>query len=152
MKVEEIFENKGIVCNDILRSLPDWFGIEQSIQDYVKHVEDLPTFAAWLDGKIVGFLALKTHFSCTAEIYVMGVKKEFQNRGIGKALLKKAEEYLCQKSYKFLTVKTVSSSFEDVNYANTRSFYDAVGFYPLEEFKKFWDENNPCLFMVKVLY
>lgn len=119
------FENKGKICNDILRSLPEWFGIEKSIQDYVLQVEKLPTFVAWEEGKIVGFLSLKIHNGYTAEICVVGVKKEFHRKSIGKNLLQKAEEYLRREGYKFLTVKTLSSSVDDQNYATTRSFYEA---------------------------
>ncbi|MFA6119201.1 MAG: hypothetical protein WCT85_06020 [Parachlamydiales bacterium] len=50
-----------------------------------------------------------------------------------------------------MTVKTLSPSADDENYAKTRAFYLSMGFYPLEEFKTLWDENNPCLFMIKVL-
>ena len=36
-------------------------------------------------------------------------------------------------------------------YAQTRAFYLAMGFRPLEELRKLWDEANPCLIMVKRL-
>jgi len=151
MKIEELLEDKGLVCSNILHALPEWFQIEKSIQDYALQAEKLPTFAAKMDNKIVGFLTLKIHTSSAAEISVMGVVKEHQRKGIGKALLEKSEEYLRKKGFKFLTVKTLSPSIEDENYAKTRRFYQANGFFPLEEFKTIWDENNPCLYMVKII-
>lgn len=33
---------KSEICDQILRSLPDWFGIESSIREYVEDVEPLP--------------------------------------------------------------------------------------------------------------
>ena len=33
-------------CGRILRSLPDWFGIESAIVGYVEQVSALPTFVA----------------------------------------------------------------------------------------------------------
>jgi hypothetical protein len=45
-----------------------------------------------------------------------------------------------------LTVKTLSPSRPDPNYAGTRRFYEAVGFLPIEEFPTLWGANNPCLF------
>ena len=39
----------------------------------------------------------------------------------------------------------------DRPYARTRSFYYKMGFVPLEVFPLFWDEDNPCLFLVKHL-
>ena len=51
----------------------------------------------------------------------------------------------------FLSVKTLSSSNSDKYYKLTRKFYEKNYFIKLEEFKTLWDENNPCLFMVKHL-
>ncbi|MFA6119202.1 MAG: GNAT family N-acetyltransferase [Parachlamydiales bacterium] len=84
----------GTVCNEILHSLPEWFGIEKSIQNYILEVEKLSTFVACSDEKIIGFLSLKIHNSYTSEICVMGIKKDFHRKGVGKRLLQKAEEYL----------------------------------------------------------
>lgn len=151
MIIEEIFKNRGTICNEVLRALPDYFEVESYIQDYVRNIESLPTFTAREDGVILGFLSLKIHNKYTAEIYVMGVKNEFQNKGIGKALLERAEKYLSERKYKFLTVKTLSPAIIDEGYAKTRNFYSNKGFLPLEEFKQIWDENNPCLLLVKVL-
>jgi hypothetical protein len=50
-----------------------------------------------------------------------------------------------------MQVKTLGPSRLDEHYAKTRAFYEAMGFRPLEEFKQIWDENNPCLVMVKRL-
>ena len=40
--------SKSSVCEPILRSLPEWFGIEQSNIQYIKDVEVLPTFLAFM--------------------------------------------------------------------------------------------------------
>ena len=34
---------KSNICNDILRSLPNWFGIETAIVDYVHDVKNMRT-------------------------------------------------------------------------------------------------------------
>ena len=36
-------------------------------------------------------------------------------------------------------------------YGATVAFYRGVGFLPLEVFPALWDENNPCLILVKAL-
>jgi hypothetical protein len=41
--------------------------------------------------------------------------------------------------------------FLSPDYARTRRFYESRGFRPLEEIKGFWNEENPCLIMVKHL-
>ena len=60
-------------------------------------------------------------------------------------------QYGVENDYKFLTVKTLDESAAYEPYNATRAFYNKEGFYPLEVFTTFWDEENPCLFMIKVL-
>ncbi len=140
---------KSSVCEPILRSLPEWFGMEQSNIQYIKDVEVLPTFLAFMDDKAAGFLTLKQHNEYAAEIHIMGVLPEAHRKGIGRALLTKAEDYLKQNGIEYLQVKTLGLSHPDRHYARTRAFYFAIGFRPLEEFKGLWE--NPCLLMVKAL-
>jgi hypothetical protein len=45
-------------------------------------------------------------------------------------------------------VKTLGPSYPDEGYAQTRGFYVARGFVPLEELLELWDAN-PCLLLVK---
>lgn len=136
-------------CERILRALPDWFGIEASIQHYLAAIPDLPTFLAKAEAQTVGFLSLKQHNPWAAEVYVMGVLPEYQQAGIGRALLTQAEEYARSQKIEYLQVKTLGPSNPDGGYVRTRAFYSAMGFRPLEEFSQIWDENNPCLLMVK---
>jgi GNAT superfamily N-acetyltransferase len=145
------FFGKSSVCEPILCSLPQWFGIEEANEQYIKDIEVLPTFLAFIDDKVVGFLTLKQHNEYAAEIHIMGVFPEVHRKGIGRVLLIKAEEFLNQKGIEYLQVKTLSSSHPDRHYAQTRDFYFAMGFRPLEEFKELWNEENPCLLMVKGL-
>jgi ribosomal protein S18 acetylase RimI-like enzyme len=142
-------EEKSKICNDILRALPNWFGIESSILDYIKQVQKLPFYAAYKDNKAIGFVAVKVHNSYTAEVCVMGILKEYHRQGIGKILINCCEEYCIKNKMEFLTVKTLDESRASKSYEKTRLFYMAVGFKPLEVFPLLWDENNPCLFMIK---
>ena len=142
---------KSNICNDVLRSLPDWFGIESSIVNYVKHVRSMPFYAAFNDDKTIGFVALKIHGHFTSEVYVMAVLKEYHRQGIGRMLIEHCE-MLCRKfETEFLTVKTLDGSIEDQYYEKTRLFYLSVGFRPLEVFPLLWNNDNPCLFMAKVV-
>lgn len=136
-------------CERILRALPGWFGLEAAIQNYVAATPILPTFLAKVDDEIVGFLSLKQHNPYSAEIYVMGVLPAFHHGGIGRALVENAERYAKGQHIEYIQVKTLGPSDGDPNYAKTRAFYSAVGFRPLEEFTQIWDENNPCLVMIK---
>jgi predicted lactoylglutathione lyase len=46
-------------------------------------------------------------------------------------------------------VKTLSDKDPDENYAKTRAFYKKIGFKKLITLTEMWDENNPCLIMIK---
>jgi len=59
------------------------------------------------------------------------------------------EAYCHEYKMEYLTVKTLDTSAGSKSYEKTILFYLSVGFRPLEVFPLFWDEDNPCLFMVK---
>jgi GNAT superfamily N-acetyltransferase len=143
--------NEASLCEPILRSLPDWFGIEEDIGKYLADIDRLPTFLAIAGDQAIGFLALKQHFPHSAEILVMGCLPELHRKGVGRALVERSEAWLLDQGVEYLQVKTLGSSSSDTGYAVTRAFYQALGFEPLEEFKQIWDENNPCLVLVKKL-
>lgn len=147
--IRQIESNKDIIVDKILRSLPEWFGIESAIVDYIKDTEPMPMLAVELNGLVVGFVSLKIHYPAAAEIYVMGILKEYHRCGLGRHLLKACEDYLYEQNVKYLQVKTLSPARENKEYEMTRKFYQALGFEPLEEFPTLWDESNPCLLMVK---
>ena len=142
---------QAAVCIPIVRSLPEWFGIEEAIVHYAAEIDHLPTYLAGNPGGVSGFLSLKRHNPYAAEVYVMGVRREFQRSGIGRRLMQEAEAWLKQQDVEYLQVKTLGPSSDDRNYARTRAFYLAVGFRPLEEFKQIWDAQNPCLILIKQL-
>lgn len=149
--IKEVTDGKGKICNDLLRSLPLWFGIEEAIQNYVKEVESMPMLAAFDGARVVGFYSLNFHNAFTAEIHVMAVHPEFHRRGLGRELQARAEEFLKKKNFEFMSVKTIASSKPNREYALTRKFYEAMEFRPVEEFKTLWGEANPCLLMIKKL-
>jgi ribosomal protein S18 acetylase RimI-like enzyme len=149
--VQGPFENKSAVCAPILAALPQWFGIEEANLQYIIDIEQLPTLLAFVKGETVGFLTLKEHSEFAAEIHVMGVVPEFHRKGVGRALVRRAESYLRQRGFEYLQVKTLSTAHPVRNCARTREFYQAMGFRPLEEFPELWGEANPCLQLVKGL-
>lgn len=144
-------KEKSLICDQILRALPDWFGIEASIVEYVRDVADMVFYAYYDLEQPVGFVAIKTHNTYTAEIYVMGILKKYHRQGIGRELLKAAEAYCLTQEMKCLTVKTLADTVENDEYANTRCFYAGMGFIPLEVFPDLWNAANPCLMLVKFI-
>jgi GNAT superfamily N-acetyltransferase len=139
------------VCEPVLRALPDWFGLERAVQQYIHDIEIMPTILANVNGQVLGFLTIKVHNPYAAEIHVMGVLPEAHHQGIGRVMLERAEAYLRQQNIEYFQVKTLSSVHPDPGYVKTRAFYQAMGFRPLEELPDFWDAENPCLMLIKKL-
>jgi GNAT superfamily N-acetyltransferase len=151
LAIREITSHKGDICRDILADLPDWFGIPQAVDDYVRAVEPLPMLACVEGDAVVGFLSIKPHTRFAAEAFVLGVRRTRHRRGIGRCLFARAEADLRGQGYIYLTVKTLAAGRRDDAYAGTRRFYEALGFVPVETFPTLWDADNPCLMMIKSL-
>ena len=151
MAIEGPCLNASAACEHILRALPQWFGIPEAIDFYVAQIEHLPTFLATSGNETVGFMTVLKHNAYSAELLVLGVLSDWHRQGIGRALLAASENWLRTDGIEFLQVKTLGPSCSDEAYERTRLFYERMGFRPLEEFKTLWDEENPCLLMVKRL-
>lgn len=144
-------EIKAKIADKILHMLPNWFGIEDSTQEYIKESKSMPFLVAYEGEREVGFLAIKETSPYAAEIYVMGIHPQFHRRGIGKQLYDACYQWCEENNVEYLQVKTLDYSSKDPNYSKTRRFYEAMGFRPMECFKTLWDEWNPCLVMVQAI-
>ena len=148
--IRPLADGEAEACERILRALPDWFGLEESLVEYVRDLAWAETWVAEVGGPIVGLLALRHHGADSSEIHVMAVSPTHHGRGIGTALLCRAEDALRARGVQYLQVKTLGPSRPDEPYARTRGFYSRMGFRPLEE-NLLWGAANPCLIMVKHL-
>ena len=138
-------------CERILRTLPLWFGHEESLLEYAHDAERYSTFLATHDGRVVAFITLHEHFSSTWEVHCIAVEAEHRNQGVGRRLQAAAEAWLVAKGVRLLQVKTLASSFQSEEYAETREFYRAAGYIPVEVFPELWEVGLPVLQLVKVL-
>ena len=80
-------ERNESVAEAILRALPEWFGLEEPILDYIAEAAVLPTFIASKEAEDVGFLTLKPYEATAAEITAMGVRRDLHRQGYGRALV-----------------------------------------------------------------
>ena len=137
------------ITKTIMLSLPKWFSPpEDIIKKSIIH-RDYPFFVAYDNDLPIGFAALKIHNKYTVDIFNIGVLEEYHRRKAGHLLIEEIEKYCKNNRYIYLTVKTLDESAEYEPYNSTRAFYLKEGFIPLEIFKTFWNEENPCLFLVK---
>jgi GNAT superfamily N-acetyltransferase len=140
------------VCEAVLRALPQWFGIEEALVDYVRDAGRLPGYVARVDGEPAAYMALAAHRSWSLEIHVMGVLPAYHRHGLGRRLVEAAEAAARADGFPYLTVKTLGPSHGDPGYAATRRFYAAVGFQALEELHGLWAPGNPTLIMLKPIH
>ncbi len=141
-RVEDAAEKQRI-SRKVLEALPDWFGIPESREQYIKESAGQPFFAAFDGENPIGFLCLKETGKETVELCVMGVLKDHHRKGVGRKLFEQAREAAKKRGYSFMQVKTVQMGcYED--YDATNRFYLSLGFKEFEVFPMLWDEWNPC--------
>ena len=146
MKIEliENKERKKVISRIILEALPEWFGIPESTETYIADSENQYLFVAnQINNEPIGFICLKETSKDTVEIAVMGVMKDFHNKGVGKILFENSKKLAIERGYSFIQVKTVEmGKYEE--YDKTNHFYISLGFKELEIFPTLWDKQNPC--------
>lgn len=142
--------DKRAIAREILEALPAWFGIPQARENYIADSVQRPFYAAFEGTNPLGFLYLKETGKDTVELAVMGVRKEYHRRGIGRQLFAMAKEDAVKMGYSFLQVKTVQMGHYE-EYDSTNQFYLSLGFRELEVFPTLWGEENPCQIYVMSL-
>ena len=137
-------------CVAVLQELPQWFGIEESILEYADDLDSLDGYVAEVAGEIVGFVGLKRYGEQSVEINVIGVRPAFRGKGVGTSLLKHVESNATTAETRLLHMKTLAPSHADPNYVQTRAFWEARGYLPMDA-HLLWGPMNPCQVMVKPL-
>ncbi len=152
MEIIEITDprSKKAISRSILESLTEWFGIEESREEYIEGSSACPFFAAYAGSIPAGFICLRKTGKDTAEIYVLGVLEEYHRKGIGRRLFEAAREAAREAGFSFLQVKTVQMGRYPC-YDATNRFYLSVGFKEFQVFPDLWDRNNPCQIYVMAL-
>jgi ribosomal protein S18 acetylase RimI-like enzyme len=135
----------------LLRGLPEWFGIEESILDYIESARSLPTTAALRGDEVLGVCLVRQNTPVAAEIELLAVQRRLHRQGIGQQLVRAVAHDLRESGVRLLEVKTRGPSGTSDAYARTRAFYEAMGFLPLEERTDIWGPENPCLISVQPL-
>lgn len=143
-------DEKRQIARSILEALPEWFGIPEAREEYIRESANLDFIAAYDGDRPIAFITTRETGRDTLELYVMGVLEEYHRQGVGRELLERAKSSAARKAYSFLQVKTVQIGKYD-NYDRTNRFYQAVGFKEFELFPTLWDENNPCQIYVMSL-
>jgi rhodanese-related sulfurtransferase/GNAT superfamily N-acetyltransferase len=148
MPVRPLRPDDAPACDAIIAALPDWFGDEHGIRECAEAVRVQPGFVATADESVVGFLTVVRPRTKTAEISWMAVHPDHRGRGHGRALVDALVHTLHDDGTRFLAVKTLSDRDPYPPYAQTRAFYEAMGFVPLMDLD-IWGPENPALLLVR---
>lgn len=136
-------------CEIILRSLPRWFGIESAVVAYAKAADCLPTFLAYSEESVIGFISLEGHSHGVYEVHCIAVHNDFRGQGVGTALLSAAETWMRAQGASQMVVKTIAESHPSPEYKASRAFYQSKGFAAERIIPDIWGPSNPCLQMRK---
>lgn len=141
---------KRTIARSILENLHDWFGIDESREQYIHECSGWMFFAIKEKGDYAGFLCLKETGRQTVEVAVMGVLREYHRNGLGRSLFHAAQKAAVKEGYSFMQVKTVKMGvYED--YDVTNRFYQSLGFAEFEVIEDLWGKENPCQIYVMSL-
>ena len=66
---------KKAVVAEVLKDLPEWFGIPESTQVYIEGATTLQVWVAYQESDLTGFVSLSYSSEDCAEIDCLGVKK-----------------------------------------------------------------------------
>lgn len=150
IKIVDDMEEKQRIARSILTALPEWFGIPESTENYIRESGNEIMVASFEKEKVNGFLCLKETGKDTMEIAVMGVLKEYHRQGIGRCMFEEARRIVIEQGYSFIQVKTVQMG-RYPEYDKTNRFYQSLGFKEFEVLPDLWDKRNPCQIYVMSL-
>lgn len=97
-------EDKKRISRAVLSSLPEWFGIPESTEEYISVSAGLPFWTVYADGEPAGFLALRETGPAAVEIFVMAVRKEYHRLGLGRALWLECLKYAQKQGYQYMRI------------------------------------------------
>lgn len=135
--IEEVKDEnqKKAVVVEVLKDLPEWFGIPESTQAYIEGTTTLQVWTAYQESDLTGFVRLSYSSEDCAEIDCLGVKKAYQGRKIGSQLLATLESearkklVICRsKQWQKVLIKIMieQMTFIEVLALKVRDFFSAM--------------------------
>lgn len=140
---------KQHITSTILRDLEEWFGIEESTQEYITKVAKYPFFALYDNDVPVAFYSVREENKNVLDLYVLGALKTYHNKGVGSTLQNYVEQYAKDNNYNYLMVLTLAEKANSKEYLLTRQFYLKHGFIDFYQNDDIFDSYNPCQIMLK---
>lgn len=110
---------------------------------------DYPLFAAEDDGTVRGYICVgRTPLTVsTWHLYWICVHPAAQERGLGRALLMRAEEFVRERGGERLALETSGRA----RYARARRFYRRAGYREVGRIRDYYQPGDDCVFFCKSL-
>lgn len=128
---EPIFDSfKQILGIQIFSVLyPDWKATQTNVVKGEISAEDVVVWVAEVEGKLAGLITQKVDQETRiGEVHFLAVHPDYQNRGIGTALIRFVLDRLRESGMDVAMVSTGG----DVSHAPARHTYEKAGFIPLQ--------------------
>jgi ribosomal protein S18 acetylase RimI-like enzyme len=135
-------------CLEVIRSLPEWYGYEGAVEDVARALESQAGFVALEGSAVAGFVAIEPAYEESLEITYLAVHADHRRRGLGKSLVGAVAEFARQRDVASICLLTLGPSSGSTYYAETVSFYQAIGFWRTKELYLTSWGDAPTLVMV----
>jgi GNAT superfamily N-acetyltransferase len=152
--VRELCAADAPACDEVVRTLPYFFGVQEGLARCAEAVRSMRGWVATdAAGDVHGFLVIDYPLPEAPEITWMAVRAGRRRGGLGRALIDRAVRDLAGEGAAVLSVLTLAASVAETGpdtYVGTRAFYRAMGFHGVREIHPpGWDD--PALLMVRHL-
>ena len=141
-------EEKSRIASEILMDLPDWFGLPESTKAYIEEAKGLPLWVARTTDEVVGFVTLAESSPETGEIHCIGSESPPQARDWNSTVSGAGG---IREGQVQVPASENGRRGRYPEYDRTVAFYKSLGFSKLGVFPTLWNEENPCLMMIKAL-
>jgi GNAT superfamily N-acetyltransferase len=153
MHIRPLHAADAVACDEIIASLPYFFGIDAGVRACAEAVRSQRGWVAEVDGVVRAFLTVDHPLPGAPEITWMASHAGWRRRGLGGSLVERAAAELATDGCRLLSVLTLAASVSEDGadtYAGTRDFYRNHGFVDVREILPVgWDE--PALLLVRPL-
>jgi GNAT superfamily N-acetyltransferase len=137
--IRELAPDDAPRCDEIIASLPYFFGQEAGVRACAEAVRTERGWVGELNGAVLGFLTVEYPLPASPEISWMAVHASARRGGLGQALIEHAAGRLSAEGAELLSVLTLAESVPEPgtedNYSGTRAFYRSAGFLPVRELR-----------------
>lgn len=99
---------------------------------------DITFFSGWLDGRLQGCVALKSHSDTQVELKSMRTTADARNRGVASKLLSHVLDISKTKGYQKISLETGSEEY----FKPARKLYEKFGFQYCDPFADYVDDPN----------